>query len=394
MIDISQKNFHKYFLFGSLYFTEGLQQSLAMVIIPVYLLDKGFSLPLATLIAGIGGAPWYLKFVFGPSIDYFYKFGKKKFIIIGGLLGAFSFFILMYIDPFIFLIPFTIFLFLSHLGITYVDVSCDGWAIQISKEKERGKINGAMMAGNFAGMAFGTAVLAPIAQFYGYSMSFLAGGIIILGLMIYPFLVKEVKILKKRPKIALLLKQEFKKRNTQIISLFLFISSVGYGLLVFVIPLFMKTILHMNIGEIGLVTTIYPVTMVIGSLVGGYMADRWSRKVVLFIFCSALIVSAALIFANTWQILAIIYGIIGFLNAGYLSSSGALMMDISNPKICTTQYSILCSICNFGEYGTEMISGSLIAILGFSRVFLYSAWFCGPSLLILYFIRLKKNDIY
>ena len=47
MIDISQKSGHKYFLFGSLYFAEGLQQSLAMVIIPIYLVDKGFSLPLA-----------------------------------------------------------------------------------------------------------------------------------------------------------------------------------------------------------------------------------------------------------------------------------------------------------------------------------------------------------
>jgi MFS family permease len=212
--------------------------------------------------------------------------------------------------------------------------------------------------------------------------------------MIYQFLVKEFKILKERPKIASILKQEFKKRNTQIVSLFLFVSSVGYGLLVFVIPLFMKTVLHMEIGQIGLVTTIYPVTMVIGSLIGGAMADRWSRKIVLFIFCSALIVSAALIFANTWQILAMIYGIIGFLNGGYLSSSSALMMDISNPEIGTTQYSILASICNFGEFGMESISGYLITILGFSHIFLYSAWFCGPSLLLLYFIRLKKSDIH
>jgi MFS family permease len=394
MIDISGKSWYKYLLFGSLYFTEGIQASLAMVIIPIYLVDKGFSLPLATLVAGIGGAPWYLKFVFGPTTDYFYKFGKKPFIIGGGLLGAISLFVLIYIDPFAFLIPFALFLFLSHLGITYLDVSCDGWAIQISKEKERGKINGAMTSGNYLGMIFGTAVLAPIAQFYGYSMSFLVGGCTILVLMIYPFLVKDIKILKERPKIASILKKEFKKRNTQIISLFLFVSSIGFGFLVFVIPLFMKTILHMEIGQIGLVTTIYPITMVIGSLIGGTMADRWGRKIVLFIFCSPLIVSAALIFANTWQILAVIYGIIGFLNGGYFTASSALMMDICNPKIGTTQYSILCSICNFGESGTEMASGSLIVLLGFSRVFLYSAWLCGPSLLLLYFIRLKKSDIH
>jgi len=77
MIDISKKSGNKYFLFGSLYFSEGLLFALATVIIPVYLLDKGFSMPVATLVAGIAGAPWYLKFVFGPTIDYFYKLGKK-----------------------------------------------------------------------------------------------------------------------------------------------------------------------------------------------------------------------------------------------------------------------------------------------------------------------------
>jgi len=394
MIDISRKSWHKYFLFGSLYFSEGLQWSLTAVIIPIYLLDKGFSLPLATLVAGVGGAPWYLKFVFGPTTDYFYQFGRKPFIIVGGLLGAISLFVLIYIDPLSFLIPFALFLFLSHLGIIYMDVSCDGWAIQISTEKERGKVNGAMWAGIFTGMAVGTSVIASIAQVYGYGMSFLAGGSIILVLMIYPFLVKEAKILKKRPKIASLLKQEFKKRTTQLIALFGIVSGICSGLILFVIPLYMKTILQMDVGQIGLVTTVYTITLGIGGLLGGVLADRWGRKMVLFIFISASIVTAALIFANTWQIFAVIYGVIGFFGGGWIAASCALVMDITNPKIGATQYSILMSITNFGEEGIGTISGSLVVLLGFGRVFLFSAWMCGPALLILYFIRLKKNDLY
>ena len=394
MIDISKKSWHKYFLFGSLYFSEGLQWSLTAVIIPIYLLDKGFSLPLATLVAGVGGAPWYLKFVFGPTTDYFYQFGRKPFIIVGGLLGAISLFVLIYIDPLSFLIPFALFLFLSHLGIIYMDVSCDGWAIQISKEKERGKVNGAMWAGIFTGMAVGTSVIASIAQVYGYGMSFLAGGSIILVLMIYPFLVKEVKILKKRPKIASLLKEEFKKRTTQLIALFGIVSGIASGLILFVIPLYMKTILQMDVGQIGLVTTVYTITLGIGGLLGGALADRWGRKMVLFIFISASIVTAALIFANTWQIFAVIYGVIGFFSGGWMAASCTLVMDITNPKIGATQYSILMSITNFGEEGIGTISGSLVVLLGFGRVFLFSAWMCGPALLILYFIRLKKKDLY
>jgi hypothetical protein len=54
----------------------------------------------------------------------------------------------------------------------------------------------------------------------------------------------------------------------------------------------------------------------------------------------------------------------------------------------------MCSVANFGEQGTGAISGSLIVLLGFGRMFLLSSWICGPALLILYFIRLKKSDIY
>jgi len=65
-------------------------------------------------------------------------------------------------------------------------------------------------------------------------------------------------------------------------------------------------------------------------------------------------------------------------------------MDSCNRKIGATQYSIYASITNFGEFGMGTISGSLVTMIGFSRVFLYSAWSLGPTLLILYFIRPKK----
>ena len=91
-----------------------------------------------------------------------------------------------------------------------------------------------------------------------------------------------------------------------------------------------------------------------------------------------------------WQMLAILYGIIGFLQGGYMTAFAAMLMDITNPKIGATQYSILTSLANFGEMGAGAMSGSLVALLGFSRVFLYSAWALGPALLLLYFIKLKE----
>jgi hypothetical protein len=43
--------------------------------------------------------------------------------------------------------------------------------------------------------------------------------------------------------------------------------------------------------------------------------------------------------------------------------------------------------------GGETMSGTLIAMFGFSRTFLYSGWVFGPALLLLYFIKLKKQKI-
>jgi MFS family permease len=196
-------------------------------------------------------------------------------------------------------------------------------------------------------------------------------------------------------KIPILLKQEFKKRSVQLIALYSSVQGIGFGLLIFAIPLFMKTMLQLEIGQIGLVMSLYPITMVIGSLLGGTLADRWGRKSVLYVFMSiSILFSAALIFANTWQIVAIIYGIIGFLQGGGLyAAGGALLMDSCNPSIGTTQYAIYASITNFSEFGMGSISGSLVTTLGFSRVFLYCAWSIGPALLVLYFIKEVKRHI-
>ena len=67
----------------------------------------------------------------------------------------------------------------------------------------------------------------------------------------------------------------------------------------------------------------------------------------------------------------------------------AMCMDVTNPQIGATQFSIFTSLSNFGTLGLEFISGTLFIMLGFTRLFLYSAWIFGPALLILYIIRLK-----
>jgi len=393
MIDISKRSYLKYLLFGNLYFANGIQGALGIVLIIVYFTEKDISIATATLVAGIASLPFTFKFLFGPMTDYFIKFGRKPFIIFGGLTAGISMFPLAFIDPTVALLPFTLFLFIGVIGIVFLDIAADAWAIQVTKVHERGKVNAAMFGSLFGGMAIGSVLLSFIAKHISYSMTFIVAGFILLLTIILPLIIQEKKIVKKRPKISKLLIHEFKKKNTIIIALFGFFAALNFGMILFIIPEYMMNFLNLDVAQIGLITSLFPIGVVIGAVTGGIMADKWGRKKILYIFLTgAMIFSTLLITANTWQILAIIYPILGFLQGGStFSALMALFMDITNPKIGGSQFSILTSITNFGDYSIAIFSGTLVLILGYHRFFLYAAWVVGPALLILYFIKETKR---
>jgi len=362
-------------------------------IVPMYLLDKGVSLPLITLISGIAAIPWVIKFVWGGIVDYFIHFGRKKFIIIGSILAIISLFILSFIDPGIALIPFTVFLFLSHCGVAFLDVSADAWAIEISKKEERGKINGAMMAGNLIGISLGVSFFALISNTFNYSFTFITAGLFVLLLIIYPLIVKEIKKGIKHDNSLSLLIEELKKKTTILIAIFGLTLFISHGLHTYIIPIFQKTILHLDIVQIGYLALAMPIPTLLGSIIGGVLSDRWGRKKTLYFFIFiSIMFSASLIFVNTWQLLLILYGPVLFSYAGLITSYAAMAMDVTNPKVGATQFSLFMSIANAGEWIAASMSGALVVMLGYSRVFLYSAWVFGPALLLLYFIRHIKRD--
>jgi MFS family permease len=392
MLNLTKRPSLKYLLFGSLYFSEGLAFTLASVIVIIYFTEIGISIATATLVAGIAGIPWILKFVNGPIIDYFIKYGRKPFIIFGGMIGGLCLFPLAFIDPATNIIPFTLLLFISHTGIVFIDVSADAWAIQTSKAHELGKVNAAMTTGLFAGMAIASSVLVIIGTIFGFSITFISAGLLVLTTIILPIIIEEIKIVKKRQKILSLFKFEFKKKNTLIVALFALFSATNFGILLFIVPEYMMNILNLDAAQTGIITSLFPIATVIGAIIFGIISDKWGRKKILYILFTGIIVfTALLITANTWQLLSIIYPIIGFLHGGAsYSVVCALFMDFTNPKIGATQYSIFTSLANFGDIGIGMISGTLVLMLGYSRVFLYATWLVGPTLLILYFIKTKN----
>jgi MFS family permease len=165
-------------------------------------------------------------------------------------------------------------------------------------------------------------------------------------------------------------------------------------MLKFVIPEYMANVLLLEKIQIGLLASVYPISIVIGSIFGGIFADKWGRKKTIYVSLTGLLISSALLVtADTWEKLAIIYTVIGLLTGASLYSSiAALLMDITNPKIGGAQYSFLASIANFGAGGVAMISGTLIIFFGYNRYFLYTALTVATSLLILYLVKETLNN--
>lgn len=365
------------------------------VLIPIYFEELGIPLAINALIVGISALPWAIKFIWGGVVDYFIGFGRKRFIIVGGILGAVGFLLLTVVDPRIALIPFALLMFIGHVGIAFLDVSADAWAIEITHINERGKINGAMFMGQFAGLGFGSIVLAMIAELSDYNTAFIIAAVIIILTIIYPLFVKYIIISREHQKVGSLLVKEFKKKTTQLVAIFAPLVSISYGFLQFAIPLYSKIILNLDIAQIGAIVGINSVMIAIGSLIGGGMTDKFGRKTSTYIFISmSIIFSALLIIATSWQLIIFFYSAFGFMVGGYTTTTSTISMDITNPKIGATQYSLLMSLYNSGEIAGDTVAGTLIALLGFSRVFLYSAWVFGPALLVFYFIRPKKNELY
>lgn len=392
MIDISKNKYSKYLLFGSLYFSEGLMKAISVVILPIYLIDKNIPPELITLLLGVATSPMIIKFIWGGIVDHYIQRGRTRFIIFGGIISAISIFLLSFTDPTIALLPFGILLFSSWLGFAFLDVSVDALAIDISTKKERGKINGSMHAGQNIGVAAGSLAFPFIVKTQGYNSIFLISSIVFLGFLLLPILIKNTKKIKPAKKISKVLLNEFKKKNVIKISILTPIMMISTGLLVFVAPLYMKTDLKLDITQIGIISMLFTLSFAVGSLVGGYISDIISRKK----FLGCLLITSAFftvffIFTDSWQNFSILYPIIGFLQGSTHAAYLAILMDNTNPRVGATQFSIYSGLSNLGNIGTSSISGLILVNLGFNRMFLLSAWFFGPALLILYFIKNQKK---
>jgi MFS family permease len=364
---------------------------MAVPLIALYFIFLEIPVEYITIIIGIGLIPWIIKFVWSGPIDKYVHKGRKFFVIIGGLIGAICFFLLYFIDPSNLIGLFTIILFFSQVGQTMLDSAADAWGIDISTKEDRGKINAAMNIGKVVGAALGAIILTYIAQTYGYRYMFIIAGILILINIILPFMIAEAEKMIRKKKVKDLLFKEFKKKYVKLLLLYIPVAAIGGGIINFGIDIYAKIVLELSDFQIGLLAASMFLCAVPGSILAGFISDKFGRKLAIYIFNIAFTIIVIIFVSTDLLNIKIFLFLIGsFFGFGSNAAAFAFYMDGTNPRIGGTQFSLYNGLANLGFDGAGIFAGSLFVLIGYDNTILIAGLISIPPLILLHFIHIRN----
>jgi MFS family permease len=144
----------------------------------------------------------------------------------------------------------------------------------------------------------------------------------------------------------------------------------------FVIPLltiYLITVRHLSVAEAGGVVSVFGAGSVAASLVGGYLADHWGRKITLVIslFGGALSL-AGLGLAHEMSTIMVMVGAVGFVGELYRPAVFAIVADVVPADRRIHAYALLHWVINIG-FACAAIVGGLLAEVNFTILFLLDA---------------------
>jgi len=379
-------------IFSANYLFQGINNSLFTVIIPIYLIQIIGSIDASSIafIASIIMIPWVFKIFYGMIGD---KFGSKRFgrrrpwivsmVSFSGIMWIFLSLPFIYtIDNIIFI--FTIMGLLIFLGVSFGDTILDGLVLDITPKEKLGRTSGfnwsMRSVGTIAGgPAFSLFVVIGIID---VSTLFLVMGVLSILSSLLIFMVKEPK---SYPKVTLgrNLKDMFNNKRDWKTYVFALFNAIVDSVAMLVISIYILvqmgvlssvgTSLSLPGGNIniylynGNISIIISLGIVIGSVFGGQIADKVSRKLSVYIGYVITTISLILMMISAlWQILLIfslfVGGAIGWRHSSY--SAVATQISKLHPEMDSTFYSMCNAFANFGSIFGLILIGLILELTG------------------------------
>ncbi len=362
----------RYAMFGLLYFAQGAVLSYFTALNSLYLLKFNLSMSQIGLVGAIGLIPFVLKIFLGMLSDRVNLVGwghRKPYILIGLFVQAACLAVVSQINPGLQFGLYTLLAFVLMLGMALYDTCTDGLALDTTPPEEQGTIQGFMVGGRAMGVVAISALLGWMVEQAGWPVAFYS--LAVLTLLPLPLVWRAAEAPRK-PEMKFSWGAFRAFAHFPIIALA--ILGALYSLVINganqIVNPFLQSQFGIGYAAAGLVTTVWGIGVVLGSLAGGRLTDRWGQRtsVVRAMFLSF---GAILLLAFTsqgWQVwpLVILFGLAyGFYETVYF----AISMNKTDPRIAASMFSILMAVANIGTGIGLALSGGMVDAAGFPVTF-------------------------
>jgi len=362
----------RYAMFALLYFAQGAVLSYFTALNSIYLL--GFDLPMSQigLIGTIGLIPLVLKIFLGMLSDRInlFKWGHRKpYIIFGLLIQAACLLLVPLLNPSRQYWLFAGLAFLLMTGMALYDTATDGLALDTTPLDEKGAIQGFMVGGRALGVVLISGVIGLLVENTSWLMAFVL--LAVLSLIPLP-LVLQVHEAARNKEHTFEWKAFDAFKAWPLIALGLV--GVIYSLVINganqIVNPYLTERFGINISTAGLVTTVWGIGVVAGSVAGGKLTDKWGQnqsvwRAMLLSFVSILFLAFT---TQSWLIWPLV-GLFGLAYGFYETVYFAVAMDRTDPRIAASMFSILMAVANIGTGIGLGLSGSLVDGVGFPLTF-------------------------
>lgn len=388
------------FLVFAFYFAEGAPIGFIWWAMPTVLRQHGIEVDTIASFTALLTLPWIFKFLWAPLIDMFRspQFGFLKWIAWSQLLMCLTLVPLVFIPISGNLMWWGFFLLLHSLAAATQDVSVDALVINIIAEHEKGVLNGYMQAGMLLSRSiFGGAALIFIPTI-GLSLTVSLMIACILVIMLLLLFIKEplITIVSENTfqNFKNNFKQTFSRKQTWFTIAFALTAAAAFEAAGAMSGSFFtdKQIDSKSIGFFFSIPIV--IAMLLGGLLGGFLSDKMSRKKSVTIFLVGLVFSIVcisvtnLFYPNGSAFVYFpLYTLLYFFVGMFTTSSYALFMDVTNPKLGATEFSTFMAATNACESWSVWSTGLLVVTFNYHSAFLLM---CLVSLFSLLFLRKIK----
>ena len=328
------------------------------------------------------------------------KFGRKKLLVAGWLIGIPIPFILMFASSWSWILAANVLLGINQ-GLTWSSTVV--MKIDLVGEKQRGFAMGLNEFAGYIAVALIAFLTGWIASEYGIRPYpfYLGIGLVFLGLLGSIFLIKDTKhhvaketISNTVPRLRnIFWDTTWKDKNLGSVTQAGLINNLNDGMVWGIFPILLAT-KGFSIGEIGVVTAIYPAIWGIGQLLTGRMADKFCKKDMLYLgmFLQALAL-IVLVWANSMLHFIILSSILGWGTAMVYPTFLATVAENTNPQDRAKSIGVFRLWRDLGYAIGAILTGIIADLISLSvSIFFIGMLTLASALIIIYRMKCRPSD--